>query len=120
MHRPQRAAFPLALASLFASLLASAPSASQSAAAPPARADEPQSVFGETVEVRVVNLEVVVVDSSGHRVAGLGPGDLKLTVDGKPVSIDYFTEVVEGRAAAESGGAEAPPAPQGTQPGGEV
>jgi VWFA-related protein len=130
MRRPRHAAFSLVLASLLAALLLAPSTSSGQAPAPKpaapggdAGADEPQGVFGETVEVRVVNLEVVVVDGAGHRVPGLSPRDLRLTVDGQPVAIDYFTEVAEGRAVAPGGatGAEgAPKAPQGAQPGGEV
>ncbi|HEX9668651.1 MAG TPA: hypothetical protein VGC93_04125, partial [Thermoanaerobaculia bacterium] len=43
----------------------------------PAFAQEtpPQETFGELIEVRVVNVEVVVTDRDGNRVSGLGPGD---------------------------------------------
>lgn len=64
-----------------------------------AAADEPVSLFGDVIDVRVVNLEVVVTDG-GARVAGLGPEDFVLTIDGKEVPIDYFTEVADGVAAA--------------------
>lgn len=71
-------------------------------------------VFGEALDVRVVNVEVVVTDRKGNRVTGLAPGDFRLEVDGKPVSVDYFTEVRDGLAAApavpETGGKDAPPA----------
>ena len=65
--------------------------------------------FAEAVEVRVVNLEVVVT-AGGERVTGLGPGDFKLEVDGREVPIDYFTEVREGRADAPAAGVTAVPA----------
>jgi VWFA-related protein len=71
----------------------------------PARAQQPQpsppqSVFGEQIEVRVVNVEVVVTDRQGNRVADLKPGDFRLKVDGKPVPIEYFNEVRGGQAIA--------------------
>ncbi len=56
-----------------------------------------QDVFGEVIDVRVVNLEVVVTEK-GHRVSGLGPEDFVLTVDGRQVPIEYFTEVLGGTA----------------------
>ena len=59
-------------------------------------------VFGEEVDVRVVNLEVVVTDRDGNRVPNLAPGDFHLRVDGKDVPIEYFTEVREGRSMAQS------------------
>jgi VWFA-related protein len=66
--------------------------------APSARAaDEPQ-LFGESIDVRVVNVEAVVTDRSGKRVTGLKPGDFRLRVDGKEVPIEYFTEVHDGTA----------------------
>jgi len=66
----------------------------------PGASSEPVSTFGDIVEVRVVNLEVVVTDAVGKRVAGLGRGDFRLRIDGKEVPIHYFTEVLEGQAVA--------------------
>ena len=66
-------------------------------------------IFTETIDVRVVNIEVVVTDKKGNRVTGLGIDDFELRVDGEEVPIGYFTEVREGRAAevgdGEVGGA---------------
>ncbi|MCP3910265.1 MAG: hypothetical protein GY713_04860, partial [Actinomycetia bacterium] len=76
--------------------------------APPAGAQE--GVFGEVIDVRVVNLEVVVTEK-GQRVTGLGPEDFLLTVDGREVAIEYFTEVSGGTAvhrADEGSGATVP------------
>lgn len=73
------------------------PVASQQQPAP----EEP-SIFGETIDVRVVNVEVVVTDRQGNRVTGLGPGDFRLRVDGKDVPVEYFTEVRGGQAVAAS------------------
>jgi VWFA-related protein len=100
----------LSLVLALAALTALIPGAS---AAPPLQAP-PQS-FGETIDVRVVNVEVVVTDRQGERVRGLGAADFELLVDGAPVAIDYFTEVVEGEtagpAAAAATAQAAPPAP---------
>jgi len=76
------------------------------AAQPAGEADAPPA-FAETIDVRVVNVEVVVTDRQGNRVTGLGPEDLILTVDGERVPIDYFTEVRGGVAVG------APEAPEG-------
>jgi hypothetical protein len=68
--------------------------------------------FGETVDVRVINIEVVVTDAGGQRVPGLGPDDLRLLVDGKPASIEYFTEIRNAAAVFADGqieGAGPPP-----------
>jgi VWFA-related protein len=82
---------------------------------PVAPAQEPSSPFGETIDVRVVNVEVVVTDKEGNRVTGLGPKDLRLKVDGKEVPIEYFTEVREGQAVAPAGESGAPAG--GVEPG---
>ncbi len=66
-------------------------------------------VFGEEVDVRVVNLEVVVEDRSGDRVRGLSPEDFRILVDGEEVGVQYFSEVADRRAVT-SDGAETPPA----------
>src|SRR5436309_1811249 len=79
-----------------AALLASTLPAGAQKAPPPA----PPSIFGEQIEVRVVNVEAVVTDRQGNRVAGLKPGDFRLEVDGKPVAIEYFNEIRGGQAIA--------------------
>jgi VWFA-related protein len=103
--------FTLALPLLF--LVLSPPAAAQRQPASPA---EP-SVFGEELDVRVVNVEVVVADKQGNRVSGLKPEDFLLRVDGKEVPIEYFTEVKEGRLAAPAAADENEPAESGTAPG---
>ncbi len=60
-------------------------------------------LFTDVLDVRVVNVEVVVADRDGNRVQGLHASDFELLVDGKPVPIDYFTEVDGGRAVAWDG-----------------
>ncbi len=61
-----------------------------------AQAEQP-GVFSEVIDVRVVNIEVVVTEK-GNRVTGLGSDDFVLRVDGKEVPIEYFTEVLGGTA----------------------
>src|SRR5258707_15312867 len=56
-------------------------------------ANPPQSVFGEQIDVRVANVEVVVPDKQGNRVAGFTPEDFRLKVDGKAVPFEFFNEV---------------------------
>jgi len=73
----------------------------------PAVAQQPSplpGVFGEVLDVRVVNLEVVVTDKDGIAILGLGPQDFELTVDGEPVAIDYFSEVRGGLAVEQGQG----------------
>ncbi|HSN86885.1 MAG TPA: VWA domain-containing protein, partial [Thermoanaerobaculia bacterium] len=87
--------------------------------APPA---ETPSIYGEVMDVRVVNVEVVVTDRQGNRVPDLKPGDFRLTVDGKEVPIEYFTEVRGGQslAAPAAEGEAAPAGPPSATPGGAV
>ncbi len=60
-------------------------------------------VFSEVLEVRVVNIEVVVTDRDGTRVSGLGPSAFRLLVDGRETKIDYFSEIQDGRSVAVPG-----------------
>lgn len=62
-------------------------------------------VFGEVLDVRVVNVEVVVTDKQGVRVRNLRPEDFRLRVDGEIVPVDYFSEVLGGTVVAEGGDA---------------
>jgi VWFA-related protein len=96
MRRTFRALVPLL--AVFALALAVHPAVTARAA------DTPPS-FGESVDVRVVNLEAVVTDRSGKLVTGLKPGDFRLRVDGKEVPIEYFSEVHDGQALAAPAGA---------------
>jgi VWFA-related protein len=73
----------------------------------PAGAEPP--LFGAEIDVRVVNVEVVVTDRQGRRVPGLKARDFGLRVDGREVPVEYFSEVEEGRtvaAPAEDAGPE--------------
>lgn len=85
--------------------------------------DTPQGSFGAAVEVRVVNVDVQVVDRDGVPVDGLEKGDFELRVDGRPVEISNFSSSLRSlaaqqtqQAAGESAGATereptAPPPP---------
>ncbi|HYU31657.1 MAG TPA: VWA domain-containing protein [Thermoanaerobaculia bacterium] len=64
---------------------------------------------GESIDVRVVNVEAVVTDSHGQHIKGLNSASFRLLVDGKEVPIDYFTEIRSGSAVAAGG--EGPAAP---------
>ena len=81
---------PLAAALILAAL----PAAAQESPLP--------DLFADVIDVRVVNVEVVVTDKQGNRVRGLEASDFELRVDGEPVPIDYFTEIDDGRALATS------------------
>jgi VWFA-related protein len=66
----------------------------------------PPSLFDDVVDVRVVNIEAVVTDGKGERVRGLGAADFQLTVDGKEVPVQYFTEIQDRQAVAPAAGGE--------------
>src|SRR5437762_3775532 len=58
--------------------------------------DQGLPAFREAVEVRVMDLDVVVTDSRGRPVPDLARQYFSVKVDGKPVAIDYFARVEEG------------------------
>ncbi len=70
----------------------------------PAHAEE-IPVVGETIDVRVVNVETVVTDKAGERVRGLAMADFRLLVDGKEVPVEYFSEIEEGTSVKAAPGA---------------
>jgi len=109
-RRPRRGAARAAaslLTVLLAVLLAVAPAAAQEPADAPAdapvhatdgaRDGTPRGTFGETVDVRVIDVEVVVTDDEGRRVTGLGRDDFRLLVNGRETPVAFFDEVWEGR-----------------------
>jgi VWFA-related protein len=84
------------------------PPSKSSAEAPPA-----PSAFGETLEVRIINLDVVVTTRDGKPVTGLTKDDFELLEAGKPTDISNFVEIIPSSpapAAAVFSTAPAPPA----------
>ena len=69
------------------------------AAAPPLWG-QAQETFSESIDVRVINVEVVVTDKDGNRVTDLAPEDFRLSVDKRPTDINYFYEVHDGEVHA--------------------
>ncbi|RMH17991.1 MAG: VWA domain-containing protein [Acidobacteria bacterium] len=65
--------------------------------------EDATSTFGDVIDVRVVNIEVVVTDRDGNRVYGLGPEDFRLRVDDREVPVEYFTEIQGGQAVTAQG-----------------
>ena len=53
--------------------------------------------FGETVEVRVTNVDAIVTDKNGEPVTGLTKDDFLVFEDGTPQQITHFAEVVHTR-----------------------
>ena len=66
----------------------------------------PATSFGETVEVRVINVEVVVTTRDGKPVTGLPKDAFELLTAGKPREISNFLEISEAAkpAPAEEAG----------------
>ena len=62
---------------------------------PPQRT-EPLPTFSESVEVRVLNLDVDVTDSKGNPVTDLKREDFTLKIGKNVVPIDYFSRVNDG------------------------
>lgn len=69
------------------------------------------SFFGETFEVRRINVEVYVVDGEGKRVTDLKAEDFRVFEDGVPVEITNFLAVAGGKPL-ESSSVMDPPAPE--------
>ena len=81
---------------LIALVLAALPAAAQESPLP--------ELFSDTIDVRVVNVEVVVTNRKGNRVQGLEAADFELRVDGESVPVEYFTEVDGGIALTSARG----------------
>ena len=109
MNLIRRTVWTLSALAVSTPLLAQAPRAAEPPPTPP--------IFGEQIEVRVVNVEVVVTDKDGNRVTGLQPSDFRLRVDGKDVPVEFFTEVVGRQAVEPAGGASHPAAGPSVVPG---
>ncbi|HWZ85857.1 MAG TPA: VWA domain-containing protein, partial [Thermoanaerobaculia bacterium] len=77
-----------------AALILSAATALAQQPVPQAAAQLP--TFSESVEVRVLNLDVDVSDSKGNPVTDLKREDFVLKIGGKPVPIEYFSMINEG------------------------
>ncbi len=83
------------------------PRAAQGAQAEAAKKEG--ETFAESIEVRVVNVEVFVSDRAGHPVTGLGKDDFELLEDGHPVDItNFYAQSPETTAAAAAPAAAAP------------
>ncbi len=75
--------------------------------ASPLAAQDDSSLFFDTVDVYVVNVEVVVTDKDGNPATGLTRDDFEIYEDGKQVEVGNFF-AVEGRQAVLAAGSAAP------------
>ncbi|HMB54202.1 MAG TPA: hypothetical protein VKU40_12855, partial [Thermoanaerobaculia bacterium] len=78
-----------------------------------AQEDESRQLFVDSVDVNVVNLEVMVTDREGNPVRGLTRDDFVVTEDGQPVELTNFYAVESARRVqpvegASSGGQAVP------------
>ena len=71
------------------------------AQAQPEPAPEAPSTFGETIDVRVVNVDVRVTDRDGNPVTGLEADDFEVRENGRPVELSNFFEFSDGLDASE-------------------
>lgn len=62
-----------------------------------------QSRTSETIEVSIVNVDVVVTDKKGNRVTGLTADDFEIREGGKLQTITNFTEYRSGMSEGEAG-----------------
>ncbi len=91
-------------------LLAGAGGAQQPSApaSRPLPSEEPTRTVTEALEVRVINVDVLVTDRSGHPVAGLSRDEFELRVDGKLTPISNFYAEAGGVARAAVGTIQRP------------
>lgn len=61
-----------------------------------------QSPFGETLEVRIINVDVVVTDKDGNPVSGLTAADFEIFENGKRQKVTNFAEYREETAGSEA------------------
>lgn len=99
----------LALLSLLAVGGASPAGAQERSATRSQRADALETDFGETINIKVINVPVYVTDKKGNPIKGLTKDDFELLEDGKPVHLTNFYEISDGKKLGEDG--EVAPAP---------
>ncbi len=73
--------------------------------------EEVQDIFGDVIDVNVVNVEVVVTDKKGVPITGLTIEDFELLEDGRPMKITNFYAVEKGRTQGDEEPSDGPPGP---------
>jgi VWFA-related protein len=84
-----------------------------------AQPQQPQSQLpklSESIDVRVINIDVVVTDRQGNPVTGLTKDDFEIYENGQQKTISNFYEVRPTARPAAPATAAAPPAPSPAQP----
>ena len=87
---------PATLAALFLLCLVHSSTQAQPQPAP----ETTPSTFAETIDVRVVNVDVWVTDRDGNPVTGLAADDFEVRENGRPVELSNFFEFTDGLDAA--------------------
>ncbi|HSS45566.1 MAG TPA: VWA domain-containing protein [Thermoanaerobaculia bacterium] len=98
--------------SLFLATAALLAAASSEAQTGKAAVQQPLPPVSERVEVSITNIEVVVTDSKGNRVAGLTKDDFEVLQDGVPQKITNLYAVSGGKVVLEDGKLVALDAPE--------
>ena len=70
---------------------------------------EDDRTFFESLDVEIVGIDVMVTDSSGQPVLGLGREDFRVFEDGQPVELTHFAAVTRDFLVAEAEDATGPP-----------
>src|SRR5688572_395803 len=65
--------------------------------------------IGETIEVTVVNLDVVVTDRNGNRVRRLTAADFEVLENGQPQPITNFSEIAPAATPSPAANLDNPP-----------
>lgn len=65
-----------------------------------AQIDGPEETFSAAIEVKLLDLDIVVTDRQGERVYGLPADAFRILVDGEEAAIELFAEVREPAGAA--------------------
>jgi VWFA-related protein len=95
---PLKRLFPIA-----AAFLAAAAAIAQTKPAKPQEPVSPMPPVGESVEVHITNVEVVVTDSHGNRVQDLTKDDFEVFQDGTPQKVVNFYSVGGGKVTFGDG-----------------
>ncbi|MCP3959514.1 MAG: VWA domain-containing protein [bacterium] len=69
----------------------------------PLAAQQTDTIFSEEIEVKVVNVEVVVTDKAGQPISDLTMEDFEVLEDGKPVQLTNFYAVDNAGASLGAG-----------------
>ena len=92
-------------------LTAGAAAAQRGDNAAPAKPDQDEGFFLDTVNVSVVNVDAYVSDKKGNRINDLKREDFEVFEDGRPVAITNFYAVKDGRAMTPPAETAAPEEP---------